>query len=114
MADTNGSGVPDFMRPVVADEPSASARDVAEQAVLALNESMLRLYDTSLIKFMQNMRDQVPIILALFSGEGGQMILYPPGRPAEVAPSVPLVYQLAKSVGHSSMAIYEIVSPYVS
>jgi hypothetical protein len=27
---------------------------------------------------------------------------------------VPIVYQLAKSVGHSTMAIYEIVSPYVS
>jgi N6-adenosine-specific RNA methylase IME4 len=27
---------------------------------------------------------------------------------------VPIVYQLAKSVGHSTMAMYEIVSPYVS
>jgi hypothetical protein len=102
------------MRPVVADEPPASARDVAEHAVLALNASMLQLYDASLVKFIQNMRDQVPIILALFSGQGGQMILYPPGQPPEVARAVPLVYQLAKSVGHSSMAIYEIVSPYLS
>jgi hypothetical protein len=88
MAETTGSAVPDFMRPVVADEPPASARVVAEHAVLALNESMLQLYETSLIKFMQNMRDQVPIILALFSGQGGRMILYPPGQPAELAPSV--------------------------
>jgi hypothetical protein len=114
MSESNGSAVPDFMRPVVADEPPASARVVSERAVLALNESMLQLYDASLVKFMQNMRDQVPIILALFSGQGGQMILYPPGQPAEVAPPVPLVYQLAKSVGHSTMAIYEIVAPYVS
>jgi hypothetical protein len=35
----------------------------------------MQLYETSLTKFMQNMRDQVPIILALFSGQGGQMIL---------------------------------------
>jgi hypothetical protein len=114
MTHTNGGPVPDFMRPVVADEPPASARDVAEHAVLALNDSMLTLYETSLAKFMQNMRNQVPIILALFSGQGGQMILYPPGQPPEVAPPVPLVYQLAKSVGHSSMAIYEIVAPYLS
>jgi hypothetical protein len=114
MTETNGSTVPDFMRPVVADEPAASARAVSERAVLALNESMLQLYDASLVKFMQNMRDQVPIILALFSGQGGQMILYPPGQPPEFAPSVPIVYQLAKSVGHSTMAIYEIVAPYVS
>jgi hypothetical protein len=114
MTKSNGGSVPDFMRPVVADEPPASARAVAERAVLALNESMLTVYDASLEIFKQNMRDQVPIILALFTGQGGQMILYPPGQQAEVAPSVPIVYQLAKSVGHSTMAIYEIVSPYVS
>ncbi|MEU6581822.1 hypothetical protein [Nocardia sp. NPDC046763] len=114
MAESNGHAVPEFMRPVVADEPPASARTVAEHAVRALNESMLQLYETSLTKFKQNMRDQVPIILALFTGEGGQMILYRPGREPEYAPPVPIVYQLAKSVGHSTMAIYEIVSPYLS
>ena len=114
MTQSSGSAVPDFMRPVVADEPPASARVVAERAVLALNESMLRVYDASLEMFKQNMRDQVPIILALFTGQGGQMILYPPGQAPEAAPPVPILYQLAKSVGHSTMAIYEIVSPYVS
>lgn len=114
MAESNGSAVPDFMRPVVADEPPASARVVAEHAVLALNASMIQLYDASLEKFKQNMRDQVPIILALFTGAGGQMILYRPGQAPEVAPPVPLVYQLAKSVGHSTMAIYQIVAPYIS
>lgn len=114
MTESDGGALPDFMRPVIADEPPASARTVAEHAVLALNESMLQIYEASLRKFMQNMRDQVPIVLALFTGAGGQMILYSPGEPAEVAPPVPLVYQLAKSVGHSSMAIYEIVAPYLS
>src|SRR5262249_12614534 len=110
----NGATVPEFLRVVVADGQPASARAVAEQAVLALNASMLRLYDESLEKFKQNMRDRVPIILALFSGAGGQMILYRPGHAPEVAPPVPIVYQLAKSVGHSSMAIYEIVTPYLA
>lgn len=114
MSSESVDGVPDFMRPVIADEPPASERVVAEQAVLALNTSMLQFYETSLTKFIGNMRDQVPIILALFTGQGGQMILYRPGREPEVAPPVPLVYQLAKSVGHSSMAIYEIVAPYLS
>jgi hypothetical protein len=114
MTKSDSSAVPDFMRPVVADEPPVSARVVAEHAVLALNESMLLLYEASLTKFKQNMRDQVPIILALFTGQGGQMILYRPGQAPEVAPPVPIVYQLAKSVGHSTMAIYEIVSPYLS
>jgi hypothetical protein len=112
MAESNGA-IPDFMRPVVDDKPT-SARVVAEHAVLALNTSMMGLYDTSLETFKQNMRDQVPIIVALFSGQGGQMILYRPGKAPEVAPPVPIVYQLAKSVGHSTMAIYEVVSPYLS
>jgi hypothetical protein len=114
MSNQSDSGVPEFMRPVVVDEPSASERQVAEQAVLALNASMMQLYETSLVKFIANMRAQVPIILALFTGAGGQMMLYRPGQEPEVAPPVPLVYQLAKSVGHSSMAIYEIVAPYLS
>ncbi len=110
----NGARVPEFMRQVVADEPPASDRAVAEQAVLALNAAMMTHYEHSLAKFKQTMRDKVPIILALFTGQGGQMILYRPGRPPEVAPPVPIVYQLAKSVGHSTMAIYEILSPYLS
>src|SRR6201997_1949780 len=114
MAESDGGGIPEFMNLVVANEPPASAQVVAEHAVLALNASMLQLYDASLEKFKQNMRDQVPIILALFTGEGGQMILYRPGQAPEVAPPVPIVYQLAKSVGHSTMAIYEIVSPHLS
>jgi hypothetical protein len=111
---SNRSAVPEFMRQVIADEAPASARAVAEQAVLALNSSMMALYEQSLTKFKQNMRDQVPILLALFTGQGGQMILYRPGQAPEVAPPVPIVYQLAKSVGHSTMAIYEILAPYLA
>jgi hypothetical protein len=114
MAKSNGSVVPEFMRQVIVDEPPAGERVVAEQAVLALNASMMRFYEDSLTKFKENMRDRAPIILALFTGQGGQMILYRPGQAPEVAPPVPIVYQLAKSVGHSTMAIYEIVSPYLS
>jgi hypothetical protein len=113
LSSSNGS-VPEFLRQVIANEAPASERAVAEQAVLALNSSMMTLYDQSLEKFKQNMRDRVPIILALFTGQGGRMILYRPGHPPEEAPSVPIVYQLAKSVGHSCMAIYQIVSPYLA
>jgi hypothetical protein len=111
---SSAGAVPEFLGVMVADEKPASARDVAEQAVLALNSSMMMLYEHSLTRFKQNMRDRVPIILALFTGQGGQMILYRPGRAPEFAPPVPIVYQLAKSVGHSTMAIYEILSPYLA
>jgi hypothetical protein len=111
---SSGRSVPEFLRTVIADENPASARDVAEKAVLALNSSMMRVYDKSLETFKRNMRDRVPIILALFTGQGGQMILYRPGHAPETAPPVPIVYQLAKSVGHSSMAVYQIVAPYLA
>jgi hypothetical protein len=114
MAKPNGIAIPEFMRQVIADEPPVSERIVAEHAVLALNSSMMQFYEDSLTKFKQNMRDRVPIILALFTGQGGQMILYRPGHAPEVAPPVPIIYQIAKSVGHSTMAIYEILSPYLS
>lgn len=113
MSESNG-GLPDFMQPVLDARPPASARQVAEHAILTLNSSMMQLYDESLATFKHNMRERVPIIVALFSGQGGQMILYPPGQPPEVAPPVPITYQIAKSVGHSSMAIYEVVAPYLS
>ena len=41
------------------------------------------------------------------------MILYRPGKPPEEAPSVPIVYQIMKSTGHSTMAISEVVMPYI-
>jgi hypothetical protein len=106
--------IPDFLRVVVAEERPAGDRAVAEQAVLALNASMMTLYDATLEKYKRNMRDRVPIILALFTGQGGQLILYRPGHEPLVAEPVPIVYQLAKSVGHSSMAIYQIVAPHLA
>lgn len=110
----NGGAIPEFLRVVLAEEKPASDRTVAEQNVLTLNSSMMTLYDETLEKYKQNMRNRVPIILALFSGQGGNMILYRPGHQPEVAPPVPIAYQLAKSVGHSSMAIYQIVAPYLA
>jgi len=49
----------------------------------------------------------------LFSGAGGRFILYRPGMAPLEAPSVPLSYQLMKSVGHSTMAVSEVILPYL-
>jgi hypothetical protein len=109
-----GGDIPDFLRVVVAEGKPASERDVAERNVLALDTSMMAIYEDSLAKFKRNMQDRVPIILALFSEAGGKMILYRPGQEPLVAEPVPIVYQLAKSVSHNSMAVYEIVAPYLA
>jgi hypothetical protein len=82
--------------------------------VLALNTAMFELYDDSAQIFKANLLATHPIILALFSGAGGRLILYRPGQPPIDAPQVPPVYQLLKSVGHSTMALAEVVVPYLS
>jgi len=88
--------------------PALATRDV-----LQLNTSMFALYDNAAKIFQGNIMARHPIILALFSGAGGRMILYRPGKPPEEAPSVPIVYQIMKSTGHSTMAISEVVMPFV-
>jgi hypothetical protein len=92
----------------------AGPSTTATKDVLALNTAMFELYGNSAQIFKANILAAHPIILALFSGAGGRLILYRPGQPALDAPSVPPVYQLLKSVGHSTMALAEIVTPYLS
>ena len=109
-----GQELPDFMKVVVADEPEATAQTVAERAMLALNASMMGIYDESLQKFTANIRQHSPIILSMFTGQGGRMMLFRPGREPEIAPGVPITYQVFKSAGHSTLAIYEILAPYLT
>jgi len=52
-------------------------------------------------------------ILGLFSGASGRFILYRPGMAPIDAPFVPMIYQLMKSVSHSTMALVEVVTPYL-
>jgi hypothetical protein len=109
-----GGDVPDFLRVVIADRKPADKCAVAEQNVLVLDKSMMDIYEDALAQYKQNMRERVPIILALFSEAGGRMILYRPGHEPLVAEPVPVIYQLTKSVSHSSMAVYQIVAPYLA
>ena len=74
---------------------------------------MFELYGDAAKIFQRNFLAQHPVILGLFSGAGGRFILYRPGMAPLDAPPVPIVYQLMKSVGHSTMALAEVVMPYV-
>lgn len=96
-----------------ADLKPVESYTAPERSVLALDTAMLDIYDGALAKSIKEMRDRVPIILCLFSGGGGQMILYRPGQPPLEADPVPVVYQLSKSIGHSTMATYQLVTPYL-
>jgi hypothetical protein len=91
-----------------------STADLATKNVLQLNTTMFDLYEDAAMVFQKNILAEHPVLLALFSGAGGRLILYRPGMPPLDAPSVPMAYQLMKSLGHSTMAISEIVMPYLN
>jgi hypothetical protein len=104
--------LPSYMDPI-SGRTTSSAADTATKNVLALNSMMFELYGDAAQVFKRNILSKHPVILGLFSGAGGRFILYRPGQPPLEAPSVPIVYQLLKSVGHSTMAVAEVVGPYV-
>ena len=104
--------LPEYMAPI-AGKTAATPADIATKDMLALNTGMFELYGDASKIFQKNILSKHPVILGLFSGAGGKLILYRPGKPPVEAPQVPVVYQLLKSVGHSTMALAEVVGPYV-
>src|SRR3984957_1604374 len=110
--DFKADNLPDYMRPIAGHTTSTPA-EIATQNVLALNTAMFDLYGDAARIFQSNILAQHPVILGLFSGAGGRFILYRSGQSPLEAPSVPIVYQLLKSVAHSTMALSEVVGPYL-
>jgi hypothetical protein len=104
--------LPAYMQPI-AGHTASSASDTATRDMLALNAGMFELYDGAARTFQKNILSRHPVILALFSGAGGRFTLYRPGQAPLEAPSVPIAYQLLKSVGHSTMALTQVVGPYL-
>jgi len=107
--------VSDFLANVVTPAAAPpSAADLAAQRALTLNAAMMDIYEAALARYEANLLANCPVILALFTGEGGQFTLYRPGEPFLEAPAPPIGYQVVKSVGHSSMAVYQLVAPYLA
>jgi hypothetical protein len=103
---------PPYMQ-AIAGAVTSSPAETATKNVVALNTAMFGLYDAAGRVFEKNILAQHPVILGLFSAAGGRFILYRPGMTPLEAPPVPIVYQLMKSVGHSVMALSEVVAPYL-
>jgi hypothetical protein len=108
----NTQGLPSYMAPI-SGVATATPADTATRDMLALNTGMFELYGDAAKIFQANILAQHPVILGLFSGAGGRFTLYRPGLAPLEAPLVPVVYQLLKSVGHSTMALAEVVGPYL-
>ena len=111
-APAKAQGLPAYMQPIEG-RTTTSAAEIANKNVLALNTMMFELYGDAAGIFQRNLLSKHPVILGLFSGAGGRFILYRPDVPPLEAPQVPIVYQLLKSVGHSTMAVSEVVLPFV-
>ena len=108
----NAQDLPAYMAPI-AGRTSATPADIATKDMLALNTGMFELYGDAAKIFQANILSRHPVILGLFSGAGGRLILYRPGMAPLEAPQVPVAYQLLKSVGHSTMALAQVVGPYL-
>jgi hypothetical protein len=111
-APARAGDAPDYFKEIVGAQAAAPA-EVKTENILALNATMFDLYANAAQIFKKNILAEHPVILALFSGAGGRFILYRPGAPPIEAPSVPIVYQLLKSVGHSVLGLSEVVAPYL-
>ena len=74
---------------------------------------MFGLYDDAQAKFQKNFLSEHPVILALFSNQGGKLTLIRPGKPPLDAPQAPIRYQIYKSVGHSSLAVFELAGSHL-
>jgi hypothetical protein len=109
---THAQSMPSYMAPI-SGPVTATPADIATKDMLALNTGMFELYGDAGKIFQANILAKHPVILGLFSGAGGRFTLYRPGMAPLDAPQVPVVYQLLKSVGHSTMALAEVVGPYL-
>jgi len=109
----SGGDLPDYMDVIVGKGAPASKSQVAEQNVLALDIAMFGLYDDAQAKFQKNFLAEHPVLMGLFSNQGGKLTLFRPGKAPLEAPQVPIRYQIYKSVGHSALAVFELVGSHL-
>lgn len=107
--------IPEFMQSFVVDPSKPESKEkIAFDNIYTLNEEMFTIYDRTLKIYQKNFLNHHHLIMGLFSGKGGRFILYRPRQPPLEAESVPQVYQIAKAVGHSAMATFNLLAPFTS
>ncbi len=91
---------------------------VGQERLTASQESAKRLYDlddTMMANYADTQRlvgeSQSPVIIVMMNRGGGKYILHRKGSEISVEP-VPALYQQMKSVSHTIVGIFEIISPY--
>lgn len=84
-----------------------------EQNILELDFAMMGIYDEAQKGFKENFLKEHPVIVAFFNITGGEMTLYLPNKEPIQGPPVPVLYDLLKSVSHSTLAVFEIVDSHL-
>jgi len=107
------ANLPEYLANITGNTAS-NPSDVATRDLLQLDIGMFTLYDRASNIYRRNILAKHPIILAMFSNEGGRLMLFRPGQAPIDAPKVPKVYQILKSTGHSTMAISQVVIPSIN
>ena len=105
--------IPEFMEVIVGEGATADAHARAVRDVRALDDAMQAIYADALLRYRATLRTRHPIILALFTGGGGALTLYPAGGEPVTAPDPPRVYELVKAIAHSAMAAFQLTAPYL-
>src|SRR6202051_2689503 len=75
----HAQSLPPYMAPI-SGVTTATPADIATKDMLALNTGMFELYGDAGKIFQANILAKHPVILGLFSGAGGRLILYQPGK----------------------------------
>ena len=107
------ANLPEYLANITGNTAS-NPSDVATRDLLQLDIGMFTLYDRASNIYRRNILAKHPIILAMFSNEGGRLMLFRPGQAPIDAPKVPKVYEILKSTGHSTMAISQVVIPSIN
>ena len=87
--------------------------ETATHNLMKLNQSIFGIYEHAIKIFEKDLFSKHPVIIAQLSGSGARMVLYRPDFPPEEASPIPFVYQVMKALSHSTLAVTEIVLPYV-
>jgi len=105
--------LPESVAIVASDGPPPTKDQLAFRNLYQLNRSMQTVFTSALGVTQKNLRDRIPLVMGLFSAQGGRFILYRPGQPPLEAPPVPPIYQIAKAAAHSALATYGLTAPVI-
>ncbi|MBL6614067.1 MAG: hypothetical protein ISP45_08660, partial [Reyranella sp.] len=73
------ANLPEYLANISGNTPSTPA-ELSTRDVLQLDVGMFSLYDRASTIYRRNILAKHPIILAMFTGEGGRMMLYRPDQ----------------------------------